>query len=131
MNTLWLQQTFLNLSLYFLPIAVFFKRIDYFSLFQKHLFISELSFKMSFHFRNVVLFQNVLSFSKCVFIFNMCFHFQNMLSFSKCAFIFKMCFHFQNVLSLLNCALIFKMCFHLQNVLSFSKYFSRSKQFIL
>jgi hypothetical protein len=41
--------------------------------------------------------------------FKTCFHFQNMLSFSKCAFIFKMCFYFQNVLSFSKCAFIFKM----------------------
>ena len=39
---------------------------------------------MRFHF------QNVLSFSKCAYIFKMCFHFQNVFTFSKCAFIFKM-----------------------------------------
>ena len=41
------------------------ERINYFSLFQIHVFIFKMSFGMSFHFQNVVLFRNVLSFSKC------------------------------------------------------------------
>ena len=40
-------------------------RINYFSLFQKHVFIFKMGFRMSFYFQNVVCFQNVLSFSKC------------------------------------------------------------------
>ena len=43
----------------------FFKRINYFSLFKKHVFIFKMGFGMSFRFQNVVLFQNVLSFLKC------------------------------------------------------------------
>jgi hypothetical protein len=68
---------------------------------------------MCFHF------QNVLSFSKFVFIFKIWFHSRNVLSFSKCVFIFKMCFHFQNVLSFSTCAFIFKIWFHFQNMISF------------
>ena len=53
------------------------KRNNYFSLFQKHVFIFKMGFGMSFHSQNVVLFWKVFSFSKCG-------------SFSKCVFIFKM-----------------------------------------
>ena len=41
------------------------KRINYFSLFQKHVFIFKMDFGMSFQFENVVLLRNVFSFSKC------------------------------------------------------------------
>ena len=75
-NWIWRQQTFMNLSLYFLLIAVFsYKRINYFSLFQKHVFIFKMGFWMSFYFQNVVLFWNVLSFSKCERFCECCFSF--------------------------------------------------------
>ena len=41
------------------------KNINYFSLFPEHVFIFKLVFEMSFHFPSIVLFQNLLSFSKC------------------------------------------------------------------
>ena len=50
------------------------------------------SFKMCFHFQNMLSFSNKLSFSIYAFIFNICFHFQYMLSFLRFAFIFKLCF---------------------------------------
>ena len=51
------------------------KRINYFSLFWKHFFIFKMGFRMSFHFQNVVLFRNVLSFSKCERFRECCFSF--------------------------------------------------------
>ena len=42
--------------------TVFF---NYFSLFQRLVFIFKMGFRMSFHFQNIILFWNVLSFSKC------------------------------------------------------------------
>ena len=39
------------------------KRINYFSLFQKHGFVFKVDFGMGFHFQNVFL--NMLSFPKC------------------------------------------------------------------
>ena len=45
--------------------AIFYPKNNYFSLFQNHVFISKMSFRMSFNFQNVFLISNVLSFSKC------------------------------------------------------------------
>ena len=45
-------------------------RINYFSLFQKHVFIFKMGFRMSFHFQNVVHFQNVKGFVIIVFPFS-------------------------------------------------------------
>ena len=55
--------------------SFFQKRINYFSLFWKHVFIFKMGFRMSFHFQNVVLFRNVLSFSKCERFLECCFSF--------------------------------------------------------
>ena len=41
----------------------------------KHVFIFKTGFRMSFHFQNVVLFQNALSFSKCKRFCDFCFSF--------------------------------------------------------
>ena len=51
------------------------KRINYFSLFQKHVFIIKMGFRMSFHFQNEVLFRNMLLFSKCERFCECCFSF--------------------------------------------------------
>ena len=53
----------------------FFKRINYFSLFKKHVFIFKMGFGMSFHFQNV-------------FFFEMCFHFQSVKGFVRFFFRF-------------------------------------------
>ena len=41
----------------------------------KHVFIFKMGFRMSFHFQNVVLFQNALSFLKCKRFCDFCFSF--------------------------------------------------------
>ena len=46
------------------PKMIFLKRNNLFSLFQKYVFIFQMGFRMSFWFQNMVLFQNVLSFSE-------------------------------------------------------------------
>ena len=44
---------------------LFFKRINYFSLFTNHVFNFKIHFGMSFHSQNVVLFWKMVSFPKC------------------------------------------------------------------
>ena len=56
------------------------------SLFQKHVFIFKMGFRMCFHFQNVVLFWNVLSFSKCERFCECCFSF-----FQKTQLLTKIC----------------------------------------
>ena len=78
-NRIWGQQTFLNLSLYYLLIAVFFK-----------------GGLITFHFsKNMFSFSNYIS--EWASILKMWFFFSKGVSIFKMWFFFERCFHFQNV----------------------------------
>ena len=109
-SVIWKWKYILNLNFYSTMLNRFLKLYSCYS------FVGLLQSTVYSKWFILLQFQNSHLFSKCAFIFRMCFHFQNVLSFSKSAFIFKICFHFQNVLPCSKCAFISKMCFHFQIV---------------